>query len=239
MSADLEQLLAVQEADTAADVLRHRKEALPEREELAARHAALAAVDAEAAPLHEERHRLGRSQQALEDEITLVAEKAAGVDKAMYRGSISNPRELQAMQEEIEALGRRRAALEDQVLELMVEAEPLDAALEALAARRRGIDEEAVALTASLAEAEAVIDGELADVEGRRLAAAESVDGDLLARYEKLRTRLRGVGVARLEGGRCLGCHLALPAAEIEAVKREARDEGVATCPQCDRLLVV
>ncbi|MGH9139237.1 MAG: C4-type zinc ribbon domain-containing protein [Acidimicrobiales bacterium] len=43
--------------------------------------------------------------------------------------------------------------------------------------------------------------------------------------------------MAKLEGNRCLGCHLALPAAEVEAVRRVPPDE-VPTCPECGRLLV-
>jgi predicted nucleic acid-binding Zn-ribbon protein len=239
MSDDPAGLLAVQELDTASDVLRHRRETLPERSELGARHDALSALAADLEPVREQRRQLARAQQAIEDEIAMVTEKAVAVDKAMYGSSATNPRELQAMQEDLESLRRRRSHLEDQVLERMMEAEPLDAQLESLGDRRNSLDEEAIRLTAALAEAEAAIDAELAELEGRRADAASGVDGGLLERYEKLRVRLRGVGVARLDGPRCLGCHLALPAAEVEAVRRQARDEGIATCPQCDRLLVV
>lgn len=239
MSDDPAGLLAVQELDTAADVLRHRLETLPERAELIARQEALRAITAEGAPIEAERHELTRAQKALEDEIATVTEKAASVDKALYGSSASNPRELQAMQDDIDSLKRRRAHLEDQVLERMIEAEPLDAQLEVFGQQRAAIDEDAMRLTAAVAEAETTIDAELAELVGRRSDAAAGVDAGLLERYEKLRARFKGVGVARLEGNRCLGCHLALPAAEVEAVRREAREDGIATCPQCDRLLVV
>lgn len=236
---DLEQLLAVQELDTTADQLRHRRDHLPERAELAERQAELAALEAEASPVRERRHDVARAQQALEDEIALLAEKVGGVNEKMYSGSVTNPRELQSLQEEIDSLGRRRAQLEDQVLEQMVEAEPLDAQLQAIDRRREEIDGRAVAATAALAEVEAAIDADLADVEARRAAAVDGLDAALVERYEKLRARLRGVGIARLEGNRCTGCHLALPAAEVEQVRKAARDDGVATCPECDRILVV
>lgn len=239
MSDDLERLLAVQELDTAADVLRHRRDRLPEREELAARQAELAALEAEAAPIRERRHAVARAQQALEDEIASLAAKTDATNATMYGGSVTNPRELQSLQQELDALARRRSELEDHVLEQMVEAEPLDAELAGVDARRDAVDERAVAATAALAEAEAAIDGELAELDARRAAAVEGIDADLLARYEKLRSRLKGVGIARLDGTRCTGCHLALPAAEVEQVRRQARDEGVATCPECDRLLAV
>jgi predicted nucleic acid-binding Zn-ribbon protein len=239
MSDDPAGLLTVQELDTAADVLRHRLETLPERAELAARHEALRALAAEVAPIEEQRRELMRAQKALEDEIAMVTEKTASVDKAMYGSGASNPRELQAMQDDIDSLKRRRSYLEDQVLERMIQAEPLDAQIEAFGRRRAAIDEDAIRLTASVAESEAAIGADLADLDGRRSDASGDVDAGLLERYEKLRLRFKGVGVARLEGNRCTGCHLALPAAEVEIVKREAREDGIATCPQCDRLLVV
>jgi uncharacterized protein len=239
MSDDLEQLLLVQELDTAADVLRHRRDHLPERAELDARQAALAALEAEAEPVREQRHEVARAQQALEDELALLAEKTASVNAALYGGTTANPRELQSMQDEIDALQRRRSTLEDRVLEQMVEAEPLDATLTAFDVRREALDEEAVSATAALVELESTIDAELGDIDARRAPAAGAVEPDLLARYEKLRARLRGVGVSRFEGGMCGGCHLTLPAAEAEQVRREARENGIATCPECDRLLVV
>jgi predicted nucleic acid-binding Zn-ribbon protein len=234
---DLEALLAVQELDTAADVLRHRRANLPERQELEARNSALATVEQELAPIREQRKELARAQQAIEDEIALLAEKRAAVDKAMY--SNTNPKELQAMQEELDSFDRRRSTLEDRVLEHMVEAEPLDEAIAAGEARRGEVDDDAVALLARLAEAETGIDAELAALEDRRAPLAAAVGDALLARYEKLRTRLKGVGVAKLTGNKCEGCHLTLPAAEAEAVRRQAREERIAECPECDRLLVV
>jgi predicted nucleic acid-binding Zn-ribbon protein len=239
MPDDFETLLAIQDLDTAADVLRHRREVLPERVELNARNEALAALEADLAPTREERHRIERAQKALEDEITSLAEKRATVEAQMYSGGSSNAKELQALQDEIDSINRRRARLEDEVLERMVEAEPLDATLAVSASERAGLDVEAVALLARVTDAEGAIDAELARLDEQRTPLVAAVAPDRVARYEALRSRLKGVGIARLDGTRCTGCHLALPAAEVEAVRRQARDEGIAECPECDRLLVV
>jgi predicted nucleic acid-binding Zn-ribbon protein len=234
---DLDTLLAIQDLDTAADVLRHRRAVLPERGELATRHTALAAIEAALGPTREARHQVERAQKAIEDDLATLAEKRAHVEAQMY--SVTNAKELVTMQQELDSFDRRRAVLEDQVLEQMVEAEPLDAEIEASMASRSGLDEEAIALTAALAHAEADIDGQLAAIDEERGPLAASIEPALLARYEKLRGRLQGVGVARLDGHKCTGCHLTLPGAEVEQVKRQARDEGIAECPECDRLLVV
>ncbi len=236
---ELDALLAVQALDTTADVLRHRRSHLPERDELEARNAALGAIERDLEPIRMKRKELARAQQVIEDEIALLVEKAAGVDKKMYAGGASNPRELQAMQEELDSLARRRSTLEDRVLEHMLEAEPLDEVIQAGENTRGTLDEDAMALLARVAEAESAIDAELAGLEADRALLVASIDEGLMARYEKLRARFRGVGIAKLEGNKCMGCHLALPAAEAEAVRRQARAERLAECPECDRLLVV
>jgi len=45
------------------------------------------------------------------------------------------------------------------------------------------------------------------------------------------------VGAARLVGDRCDGCHLTLPSVEVERIHHLSAD-ALATCPQCDRILV-
>ena len=55
-----------------------------------------------------------------------------------------------------------------------------------------------------------MLDEQEAELRRRRDEVAAPVPEELLARYEALRTRLGGVAVARLVGGRCDGCHLAL-----------------------------
>ena len=119
----------------------------------------------------------------------------------------------------------------------MDEREPLDARLDALDADRRAFDEESGALRVAIAEAESTIDTELASEEAARADAIVSIPPDLLSLYEQLRARLGGIGAARLVKGSCTGCHLALPATEVDRIKREPPD-AVIRCDQCGRILV-
>lgn len=229
-------LLVVQEHDTAADQLAHRKLTLPERAELDGVMAQIAAVEAEAGGVEEQRHGLARDQQRLEDEIASVSDKAAQHDKALYGGTVTNPRELQAMQDEIAALQRRVRQLEDQELEVMEQIEPLDAQLTTLAGRRSELDATATDLRVRIAEGEVAIDAELVTVAAEREAAAAGIDPDLLAQYDDLRPKLGGIAIARLVGGHCQGCHLALSAVEVDRIRKLPAEEP-ATCEECGRLL--
>ena len=229
-------LLAVQEHDTRIDQALHRRSALPARGELDKVMVALGVVEQEAAEVEGRRHDLGRDQQRLEDGISTLTDKAAQHDKALYSGSVTNPRELQAMQEEIAALKRRISQLEDQELELMEQIEPLDADLVRLADEQGAGDEMAVSLRASIAEAEVSIDRELVQFRAERVELAGGVDPGLIAEYETLRTQGGGIGIARLAGRSCGGCHLGLSAVELDRLKKLADDEA-AHCEECGRLL--
>jgi len=230
-------LLRVQEHDTAADRLRHRRQTLPELGELRAVEDELARLEVAGADVGAKAAEAARSQRRLEGELSLVEAKVAELDAKLYSGAITVPRELQAMQAEGEALRTRRATLEDEVLDAMGEREPLDAELVALAARREELDAEGSRLRGVVAEAQAAVDRELADELDARKVAAGDIPPDLATLYEQLRARLGGVAAAPLVNGRCGGCHLALPATEVARLRIEP-PETLVRCEQCERILV-
>ena len=232
-----DELLVVQDHDTTVEQLRHGRANLPERARLDAVGERLVALEATAAEVGGRRDEVARQQQKLEDELASLEEKLVMLEKRMYSGAVTAPRELQAMQADAEALKRRQSALEDQVLECMDDREPLDAKLSELDDDRLALDTESGALRAAIAEAESTIDAELESELAARADAVAAIPPDLLTLYEQLRARLGGIGAARLVRGSCSGCHLALPATEVDRIKREPPD-AVIRCDQCGRILV-
>lgn len=236
MSA-LTDLLVVQDRDAAIDRLRFRLASLPERAALAENEAALAGLARRQVDAGERAAEAARAQKRVEDELATVEEKIVEVERKLYSGSVSAPRELQAMQADVKSLQRHKSTLEDGVLVAMEAREPLDAEVSALAAEQDALDSEAVRLLGAIAEASTDLEAELeAEVQAREAAAAV-VPEDLLQHYEQLRTKFGGVAAARLVGDRCAGCHLSLPATEIDRIKKLSPDE-VAHCDQCGRILV-
>src|SRR5829696_546123 len=204
-----EPLLVVQEHDTRADQLAHRIETLPARAELAKLEDAGAALDRQLTDVQRRRDELARSQQRLEDEIASLTERANQAEKQLYSGAVSNPRELQALQDDVASIRRRIGQLEDDELEIMELIEPVDAERSELSGQRDQLDADAQRLRAELAESES----------------------------DELRSRLGGVAIARLAGTTCQGCHLALSAVEVDRIRKLSLDEAV-HCEECGRLLV-
>lgn len=233
----LELLLLLQEHDSALDQLRYRRAHLPERAELAAIDKELAAIGADLRTVQAARATLGGRQDELEQAIDGATSRIVTIEKQLYHGDGVAFRDQQAMAAEVEALRKRRSQLEDDELAVMEELEPLDDELAALQARHDAASGERGRLLEAIASAEGVLDGEIAAVGTVRAHVVSGVPADLAAEYERLRAKLGGGGAARLVGGRCDGCHLTLPATDLDHI-RHAPPGTLFHCDQCGRILV-
>lgn len=234
---DQEALLLVQAADTAADQLRHRRSALSERAAVAAAEAEAVARkvahDALAARVRE----LAARQGELEAQLATTEARATSVEARLRSGESTAARDLVRWGEEVDHLRARAADIEDQAFAVLVEREAAEAQLageaEALTAAMEAVRRH----RGELAGAEAAVDAELHRTEAERATAAAAVPADLLARYDKLRAHLGGVGAARLVDGSCTGCHLALSPRDLDDARR-APEDAVLGCDACGRILV-
>ena len=237
-SADaLQTLLEVQALDTRADQLARRRATLAARAELDAVTSSLRACTVELEAVSGRASELERVQKRAEDEIATLEDKAGATQRQLYGGSVTSPRELQALQEEAASLRRRIGSREDDVLAVMEELEPVAADRARLEAAREDAAARAAGLQADITRSEAAIDAELAEVAAARDGLVSRVPAPLLAQYERIRARTGGIGIARLEGNRCTGCHLELPNREVDEVRRAAPD-AVVLHDECGRILV-
>ena len=233
----LDTLLELQTRDTAIDRLRHRRDTLPERAALESVRTELSTGGTRLAEVTAQRDEVAREEQRFDDEARSLEDKAAEVERRLYSGEVSSPRELQALQADVEQLRRHRRGLEDRELEVMERRETFDTDVNALEGRVRELESEAEHMNTALSAVEAEIDAELSGERVARDEIAGTVDADLLDDYERCRERARGMGAARLNGNTCQGCHLAIPSVEAERI-RKSPPGTVAHCDNCGCILV-
>jgi predicted nucleic acid-binding Zn-ribbon protein len=237
MTDALEHLLALQDLDTSITQLHHRRDALVESSGLRAVEQELAVLETERADADARRATLSATQKGLEEQIATINDRRSLVEKRMYAATGTSARDLQAMDEEVKHLTQRRAELEEQELVAMLDQDPIDAELAALAERMTPLAAQAGELRTSVAGEQAEIDAALAAAGTSRTEEAKAVPTALADRYETLRARLKGTGAARLIKNHCDGCHLELSSVEVERIRALPPGE-VATCEQCGRILV-
>jgi hypothetical protein len=228
-------LLELQGIDTTLDQLSHRRSHLGERDTAAAADATLRRAEQRRGELAARVDELDAAINALESSgQTLTAQR--GRLEGQLKTVIA-PREAEALMHELATLAQRRDELDDEELAHLEEQSTIADELVALDGQLPELQSRAAEARDALATAEAVVDDELARLGEARSALVARIDTGLLGRYERLRARLGGVAVARLEGSRCGGCHLDLSTAELAEV-RSAEPGEFADCPQCGRLLV-
>ncbi len=230
-------LLEVQRLDTSIDQHRHLLARLPEAVALAEIDTRVSAVLARRDGAVPARDEVGQRQAHLEGELAATEERSKTVSARMYSGEVSAARDLQAMVADVEALKVRASDLEDRILEVLDEREPFDALIAAAEEELVALGESRIAAVAALNRAQSGVGEELEELVAQRADAAEAVPPELLADYERIRSRSGGIGAARLVGTRCGGCHLTLPSMELDRI-RHAPAEAVMHCDECGRILV-
>ena len=229
-------ILELQAADTMADQLRHRRDNLPEREQLQAAKNALIRWNEARTVTRRRIEELAETIERTDKESTDVDAHIAKLNDQMR--TIIAPREAEALQSEIATLRQRRSQLDDAELAAMDEQATAEAELAKMLEQETELTETYIQADRVASDAEADIDGELARISTRLESLRAAVDKKVLRRYDRLREQ-HLIAAATLAGSRCDGCHLDLSAAEVDTVRDEAAKAGLTECPQCGRLLAL
>jgi predicted nucleic acid-binding Zn-ribbon protein len=227
-------LLDLQALDTKIAQLDHRARALPEL-------ATLAALAKEGEQL-----RLTLAEQAgtLEDvtiELTRIESDVKVVEARIARDtereqSSSSVKDVAALEQELTSLRKRLGDLEEIELTVMERLEVQQGVVDQATARL-------AALTTRVADVEAERDAALATITGERTTASAGrrtiearVPAELLALYEKQRSRY-GTGASLLRGGVSMASGVKLLENEMQAIRSAAPDE-VIMCASSEAILV-
>jgi predicted nucleic acid-binding Zn-ribbon protein len=237
-TGDFEALLALQDLDTHIDQEVHRKAHLPERAELAELDRVIGQARAARSSVLVTLGEVSSRQEVAERELKATEDRVVQVNRRLYGGTVTASRELQAMADDVDGLKKRASELEDKVLALMEEREPFDSELASLDNRLAELKGRQADVQEKLSAAEAEVDAALAGLTAQQPGLTDAVPKQLLVTYDRLRSRLGGVAVARLVGGRCDGCHLSLPAMELDRIRHQTAS-SLEMCEQCGRILVI
>lgn len=230
-----EALWELQQLDTALHQLQRRLTKLPEAETFAEAESRLAehraAIDG-----------VGKQISEAENTIETIEREAEGLTAKRKRLEqqlkiVTETRQAEALNHEIEILNAHQDELDDRELEAMEQQANAEQRLTELA----GDEDAVVAMNDAAAAHLAVAKGAGADEEAELMATYDAARAALtteeVALYDMQRARHGGIGIARLVGVKCDGCHLDLSRAEVDNFKSLPADELV-DCPQCGRVLV-
>ncbi len=173
-----------------------------------------------------------KQQRDLEWQIDDLENNVKLISSKLYGGTIKNPKELVSLEKEIEILRSRIKQAEEELLEVMTEIEKMRHEMNTSQEQLKQLEIKWQAEHKILTEKQAEIEVQLAQLEQRRNNMAAQIDPQSLETYRNLKLR-KGQAVAKVEQGKCQGCHITLPVSEWHKV----RTGNLAYCSSCGRIL--
>jgi len=234
--SDQNNLIELQRIDSAIMQATHKLKTLPEREQLTAIHARLAASAELLATAEAELADVTIDLRRSEVDVESVADRMAK-DEARLSGGSASPKELEQLQHEIATLAKRKAELEDGELEIMLQVDAAKEKVATIKSDEEGLKKLELELNIRLENAVTELDREIALKKSERTLLVPKIDAALVDLYEKIKGNGGGVGAALLIGNTCDGCRLAINAVEMERIK-SLDSEEVLRCEECRRILV-
>jgi predicted nucleic acid-binding Zn-ribbon protein len=230
MNADLERLIALQKLDSTAHDAEHRLSDEPERIKM---------LDTR---LETARQHVADAKQRLADNQN--ARRGVEKDVAVHQGRLSKFREqamavktnqeYHAIQHEMAFAQAEIKTIEDKILEFMMEADDLTAAVKkteaTLATEQKTVDAEKKALAAEHVQLQA----NLEQLRAERAALVGAINPKVLAVFDLVARRRNGLAVAEARDGICTICHVRLRPQVFNTVRR---NEEILQCDTCQRIL--
>ncbi len=147
---------------------------------------------------------------------------------------VKNNKEYQAMLKEIEIAESSRGDIETLIISILEELDKLSILVkkddETLKQSRNEYEQEKKIIEDDLN----TIDADVVDWEKKRIDLQKSVSDDLLARYEKIKKRNKGVGVISVWKAVCNGCHMNIPPQLYNELQKS---NELLSCPNCNRII--
>ncbi len=175
-----------------------------------------------------------QTQKEAEWALEELDQRLKQLEQRMYSGSITNPKELYAVQQETGHLRAQQSRQEEMTLEMMDATDTLREMAKQKSEALQRAEEAWMQFNASSVQRGEQLEHKRQETQARRDQFASSIDADLLKRYELLKRSKQGRAVSRVEQSSCQWCRVILTPSELQRV-RTSRE--LQLCSNCGRIL--
>lgn len=173
-----------------------------------------------------------KERKRLEDDSKVESQKISKLKDQML--SAKTNEQYRAFQHEINFCEEAIRKAEDRILDLMSEAEPLDANVKKAEAALKEEKQQVEAEKTRARERTAVDQKQHEQLVAERKVLISGLKPQTLSAYERIRKKWHGVAVAEAAGGRCGACHMVLRPQFFQDLRHS---EEVMFCESCGRIL--
>ena len=195
---------------------------------------ALVAAEFELASQKQQLAEWKRKQKNTEWELEDLQERLNHLNNKLYGGTVKNPKELVNLKREAENLKGKLSTKEDELLELMSQVEEMEAKVNVSTKELNELKQEWQQKQEALTRRKVKTETALTSLNEKRQELAQQISSEALNLYEQIKL-IKGQAIAKVEQGRCQGCHITLPTSQWQ----KAKAGDLVHCNSCNRILYV
>lgn len=170
----------------------------------------------------------------LEKEADAFREKALKEEKRMMAGGMRSAKEVQSVNREVELLKSKAEKLDEEAINHMESIENYDARLSELKSAIENCSQEIEEKSEEHRDYVGGLKKELECIEIEIDDTRDSIEGSIIALYDKIFQKKGGTAVARSKDGVCSGCSMRIPTHRYEEFLNSSE---ICLCPNCGRIL--
>lgn len=174
-------------------------------------------------------------QKEYELESQSLASRIDETDAQLMSGSVTNHKELEALQASLDSLKRQKETAENQSVEAMEQVEAKSTQFAQVKEKFEALEAAWNQKTASLKSDGKKLQQQFQLLKQKRESLRSGLDQDSLTLYDELRKRKGGVAVAPLKGDTCGACNMQVPSGVLSSARASEGDPVY--CPSCGRIL--
>ena len=179
-------------------------------------------------------HRTHAEQKDIELSNQQIDDKVKNIDKLLFSGSVSNPKEVEAYESQKKSLAKQKDVNEERLLTVWDDVAETENAFKK---GKASLDEKTKTLNDWRAKAitfKTQLETRYRELMTKRPAALQGINPSLMAKYEASRQQHHGIGLAVVTRQQtCEECGTKVSDKSIESIK----DDRIVTCEECHRIL--
>ena len=180
--------------------------------------------------------RAKRLQRETERETQRLEERRSQINKKIYSGEITNPRELSAFEDEITNLSALIERADDTLLLQMEESDKYDDGLEKASTKHEAVRKQHESLSGELQTEREQLAALIKRDTPVRDTTRNLLSAETLRIYDNIRKSRDGIAVSSVESNRCSTCRINIPLQMIQKLKSTSE---FVYCNSCRRILLM
>ena len=179
---------------------------------------------------------LEKFKRKSENKLSDINIKSIDTEKQLYSGSISNPKELEALENSQIFLNQEKTEEENKLLQIMLYLDEFNQKLEENTQKLDQITNQMKIKKEKFSAIKSDTEIEISKLISKRIQIKNQIPKNQLSKYQMLRETKNGLAIVKVEKNTCQGCRIALTTAELQKI---IQLKDLIQCKMCNRILYV